>query len=508
MVLEEALREIERLKAENESLRAELYAERAEKEKALLALLHEREKRKIAYARQFLPRTEKSSAVVINEAEEILAEEARKPSTKGPRRRKFEGIDFERYVTETRVLRPDSLECPECGKTLVKIGEKARYQIEADPINVRVIKLVKETYKCPDCNKRDNRVYCPASEEAFPGTPLTPSLAAYLAYHKYELGVPFHHLERHFSGTLGIPLSKQTMAGWMAMAAERLGPVYERMKSDLLATPTRVIHADETTLTLSKRADPSRKRSYVFVYASSFYDERQIHIYEFNETREMDPESNYLGGFEGWVECDDYAGYDRLRKSRPKVRLQRCWAHARRKFADIVKGMPQKARPKSVAYAIMSEMDGLFEIEGKAHESKLFGKALIDVRKREEAPIIDRIKALVFGTEAKRGSALEGALNYVRKVWDDLLPYLSEPYLELSNNLAERCVKPFVVARKAFQTSGSEAGARHTVALFSIIRTAIINGLDPYRYLEYALENVGKKQIEDILPYSKNLKLD
>jgi hypothetical protein len=370
-----------------------------------------------------------------------------------------------------------------------------------------VIKLVKETYKCPGCNKRSGRVYCPTSEEAFPGTPLTPSMAAYLAYHKYELGVPFHHLERHFSGTLGIPISKQCMADWTAMTAERLGPVYERMKSDLLATPTKVIHADETALTLSKRADPSRKKSYVFVYASSFYDERQIHIYEFNETREIDPESSFLRDFAGWVECDDYAGYDRLRRSRPEVRLQRCWAHARRKFADIVKGMPQKARPKSVAFAVMSEMDRLFEIEGKAHDGKVFGRALIELREREEKPIIDRVKALVFGTEAKRGSALEGALSYVRKIWDDLLPYLSEPYLELSNNLAERCVKPFVVARKAFQTSGSEAGARHTVALFSIIRTAIINGLDPYRYLEYALENVGRKPIGGILPYSKDLEI-
>ena len=506
MELEEALREIERLRAENESLRAELYAERAEKEKALLALLHEREKRKIAYARQFLPRTERSSAVVINEAEEIIAEAAKK-APRGPRRRKFEGIDFERYVTETRVLRPDSLTCPECGKALVKIGEKVRYQIEADPVNVRVIKLVKETYKCPDCNKRGNKVHCPVSSEAFPGTPLTPSLAAYLAYHKYELGVPFHHLERHFSGTLGIPISKQCMADWMAMAAERLGPVYERMKSDLLATPTGVIHADETTLTLSKRADPARRKSYVFVYASSFYDERQIHVYEFNETREIDPESSYLGDFGGWVECDDYAGYDRLRRSRPGVRLQRCWAHARRKFADIVKGMPRNARPRSVAFAVMSEMDRLFEIEGKAHDGKVFGRALMAVREREERPIVERIKALVFGTEAKRGSALEGALKYVRKIWDDLLPYLSEPYLELSNNLAERCVKPFVVARKVFQTSGSEAGARHTVRLFSIIRTAIINGLDPYRYLEYALENVGRKPIEAILPYSKDLEI-
>ena len=65
------------------------------------------------------------------------------------------------------------------------------------------------------------------------------------------------------------------------------------------------------------------------------------------------------------------------------------------------------------------------------------------------------------------------------------------PYLELSNNLTERCVKPFV------------AGVR----LFLIIRTAITNGLDPYRYLEYALENVGRKPIEAILPYSKDLEI-
>ena len=95
--------------------------------------------------------------------------------------------------------------------------------------------------------------------------------------------------------------------------------------------------------------------------------------------------------------------------------------------------------------------------------------------------------------------------KFSKKVWDDLLPYLDEPYLELSNNLAERCVKPFVVNRKIFQTSGSEAGAIYTVKLFSIIRTAIINRLDPYRYIKYVLENIKDKPIDDLLPYSKEV---
>ena len=95
--------------------------------------------------------------------------------------------------------------------------------------------------------------------------------------------------------------------------------------------------------------------------------------------------------------------------------------------------------------------------------------------------------------------------KFSKKVWDELLPYLDNEYLKLSNNLAERCVKPFVVNRKVFQTSGSEAGAIYTVKLFSIIRTSIINGLDPYRYIKYVLENIKDKPIDNLLPYSKEV---
>lgn len=501
MNLEEALKRIKELEEENNNLKAELYNERKEKEKALLALMHQKEKKTIAYVRQFVPKTERTNKVVINEVEEIIKEDKKS----SPRKKKFEDIDFEKYVSNVIVLKPDILVCPTCGEDLVKIGEKVRYQIDADPINVKVTKIIKETYKCPDCNKKDNKVYYPLVNEVFDGSILTPGFAAYLAYHKYELGIPFNHLEKHFSNTLGIPISKSNMADYMAKTAEVLTPIYERMKSDLLRNNTKVIHADETTLTLSKQVNPDRKKSYVFVYASSFYDDKQIHIYEFNETRVIDPEASYLKDFAGYIECDDYSGYDKLRKSKLNIKLQRCWTHARRKYMDIIKAMPKEARNKSIAFKIITKMDLLFKIEEKAHKEKIFGKKLVDLRHNEELPIINEIHDLVFNYTPKQGSAFEGAINYTKKVWDDLLPYLDEPYLELSNNLAERCVKPFVINRKVFQTSGSEAGAIYTVKLFSIIRTAIINGLDPYRYIKYVLENIKDKPIDDLLPYSKEI---
>lgn len=501
MNLEEALKYIKELEEKNKNLEAELYNERKEKEKLLLALMHQKEKKTIAYVRQFVPKTEKTNKVVINEVEEIIKED----KVAAPRKKKFEDIDFEKYVSDVVVLKPDVLSCPTCGKDLVKIGEKVRYQIDADPINVKVTKIIKETYKCPDCNKKDNKVYYPLVNEVFDGSILTPGFAAYLAYHKYELGIPFNHLEKHFTNTLGIPISKSNMADYMAKTAEVLTPIYERMKSDLLRNNTKVIHADETTLTLSKQVNLDRKKSYVFVYASSFYDNKQIHIYEFNETRAIDPESSYLKDFDGYVICDDYHGYDKLRKNKENIKLQRCWAHARRKYMDIIKAMPQEIRKKSIAFNIVSKIDKLFKIEEKAHKDKTFGKKLVDLRHNEELPIINEIHDLVFNYTPKQGSAFEGAINYTKKVWDDLLPYLDNEYLELSNNLAERCVKPFVVNRKVFQTSGSEAGAIYTVKLFSIIRTAIINGLDPYRYIKYVLENIKDKPIDDLLPYSKEV---
>lgn len=501
MNLEEALKRIKELEEENNKLKAELFNERKEKEKALLALIHQKEKKTIAYVRQFVPKTEKTNKVIINEVEEIIREDKKA----SPRKKKFEDIDFEKYVTDVIVLKPDTLICPTCGKNLFKVGEKVRYQIDADPINVRVTRIVKETYKCPDCNKKDNKVYYPIVNEVFDGSILTPGFAAYLAYHKYELGIPFNHLEKHFANTLGIPISKSNMADYMAKTAEVLTPIYVRMKSDLLTNKSKVIHADETTLTLSKQVNPDRKKSYVFVYASSFYDDKQIHIYEFNESRTIDPESSYLKDFDGYIECDDYAGYDKLRKSKSRIKLQRCWAHARRKYMDILKAMPKEIRSKSIAYNIVSKMDKLFKIEEKAHKNKIFGQELIDLRHEDELPIINQIHDLVFNYNPKQGSAFEGAINYTKKVWNDLLPYLDEPYLELSNNLAERCVKPFVINRKVFQTSGSEGGAIYTVKLFSIIRTAIINGLDPYRYIKYVLENIKSRSIDDLLPYSKEM---
>ena len=80
---------------------------------------------------------------------------------------------------------------------------------------------------------------------------------------------------------------------------------------------------------------------------------------------------------------------------------------------------------------------------------------------------------------------------------------MDDGHVELTNNTAERAVKPFVIQRKIFQTSGSYDGARCTGIIFSIIRTALINCLNVEQYLNYVLQNINSFPVEKLLPYSK-----
>lgn len=509
MNLQEALQENERLRQQNKILKDENETQKSlifDLNKKLNQIMKEKanvtEKYQIERIKTFIPKTEVMTPVVINETEQTLREtKARK--AKSPH---FPTIDFERHVTEVVYEQPDYSDCPHCGESLVVASEKVRYVVESIPATLKVTKIIKQSCKCPRCNGKDNTLYYPLSKAAFPGSVLTPSFAAYIAYHKYELGIPFEHLSRHINETLQIDVSKQNLATYMAKTANLLRPLFERMKSDLLHTSTKVIYADETTLSVSKRpeADQERKKSYVYVYATSYYD-AQIAIYDFHESRSIDQTAKWLKDYEGIVVCDDYAGYTKLQKTNPKLRLQRCFAHVRRRFVDIVKALPEAKKQEGHAFKILSVIGKLFHSEAIYREKKLLPSEIVRRRNEDHPRILKELEDLIFGCEYKSNSAIEQAVAYTKKVWPELSTYLTSGYVEISNNIAERAVKPFVINRKVFMTAGSYDGARYSTLLFSIIRTARINDLNVSKYLEYILDNIHKKPMDDLLPYSPNI---
>ena len=127
-------------------------------------------------------------------------------------------------------------------------------------------------------------------------------------------------------------------------------------------------------------------------------------------------------------------------------------------------------------------------------------------RKEDQLCIKDRLHQLIFNNEYQKNTSLYNAITYVKGIWNDLWTYLDNGFIEPDNNACERAVKPFVVQRKVFQTSGSNAGAEYTTKLFSIIQTALDNKLDLSNYLTYILENSYNLSPEKLVPYSKEMK--
>lgn len=398
--------------------------------------------------------------------------------------------------------------CPKCGATLVEASNKIRYVVEVIPSKIKVIKLIKKSYKCPNCNKEDNKIYYPLSNEIFNGSVLTPSLATYILYHKYELGIPFEHLAKHISKSVGFEINKQNLANYTAKANQILSKIFVKMKEDLLNNSSKVIHSDETTLVVSNKPseDKSRKKSYVYVYTSSYYDKNQIRIYDFHESRSIDNTTKWLAKYNGYIICDNFSGYNKLKKENQNIKLQKCWSHVRRRYADIVKNLPQNKRKESKAFQILVEISKLFDLEKEYRKLKLTPNQIAIKRQADMSSIKDKIYDLVFNCNPHPSSKLCEAINYTKECWDDLFTYFEDGHVEMTNNTAERAVKPFVIQRKVFQTSGSYAGASITTKLFSIIQTTLINGINVEKYLNYVFENINKEPIENLLPYSTNIK--
>lgn len=502
MTKEEMLKRIQELENELEKTKVELYETNKKLNEALVKIANYQEKYDIERTRRFIPKGEKLNSIIINETEEIIKEEKKERKTNKGKKYNKKKFDYEKYVVETRVINPEEKNCDVCGSTLVDVSEKVRYAVEVIPSQIKVIKLIKKTKKCPNCNKENKKLYYPLSD-ALGGSILTPSLASFIAYHKYELGIPFEHLASHITNSIGFEINKQNLANYMSKIALLLEPIFHKMKEDLLNNESKVIHSDETTLVISKpENETNRKKSYVYVYTSSFYDSKQIRIYEFHESRSIDITKDWLVNFKGVIVCDDFEGYNKLAKENTNIKLQKCWAHVRRRFVDILKNLNEKEKRNSLSFKILNEIEKLFNLEKGYKKNKFVPSQIVEKRNKDFIEIKEELYDLVFNCNPIPNSSFEKAINYTKDCWNDLFTLLNNGYVELSNNTAERAVKPFVIQRKVFQTSGSYAGARYTTILFSIIQTCKINNINVEKYLEYVLSNIDNESIDKLLPYS------
>lgn len=434
-------------------------------------------------------------AYLFNEAEAWDAdsvEPAKKAEKKKPRKRRSGSIDdVIPEGTPVEVVEhplPESERvCSVCGSELVEIGVEIHRSLQMKPAEFWVREDRYPTYACKNCEKETGEaivVPTPMEPAMIPGSFASPSAIAHLAVQKYVMYSPLYRLEQEFERQ-GLKLSRQTMSNWLLKAAEDwLQPIYDVLHQQLRREA--VLHGDETTLqVLHEQGKSAASKSYMWLYRTSGNAEKPIVLYDYQPNRKAENAEKFLEGFSGWLHADGYQGYHKLPEN---IRVVGCWAHARRKFDEALTAVPKEQQSASKPAEALCYFAKLFKLEQDF--AALTAEERYAKRLEQEKPVLEALLAWANETSAGTApkSALGKALHYLLEQWPYLVRYLEDGRLELSNNRAERSIKPFVMGRKNFLFCNTPGGAQSSAVLYSLIETAKETGLDPYRYLRWVLE--------------------
>ncbi len=394
--------------------------------------------------------------------------------------------------------------CPECGEALHIMGKEIRRELKLIPATAVIVEHIKHVYACRECEKNSCSVpiiKAPVDNPIIKGSFASPEAVAHIMTQKFVMGAPLYRQEQEFNRN-GILLSRQTLSNWLIRCtADWLKPIYEKLHEQLCARE--VLHADETTLqVLHEPGKTVQSKSYMWLYRTSGDTNMPIVLYDYQPDRSGKRPAAFLKGFKGYLHTDGYAGYHSYLLE--DVVVVGCWAHARRKFDEALKGLAEKDREGSLAQKGKRYCDRLFKIEKRLKDISLQNRH--KERQEQARPVLDEFLAWLKAIRPVPKSGIGKAVFYVLGQWQYLERYLMDGRLEISNNRAERSIKPFIIDRKNFLFANTVRGAESSAVMFSIIETAKENLLNPYAYLTYifqAAPNLDMKdpeQLKTLLP--------
>ena len=218
---------------------------------------------------------------------------------------------------------------------------------------------------------------------------------------------------------------------------------------------------------------------------------------------------NFWHDYKGYIQTDDFSGYDHL-DQKPGIVHLGCWAHARRKFVKVAtvrkKHRSKRVNPKSLADQALDYIGKLYRIEKDARRQELDADQIYRLRQEKAKPLLDQFKDWLEASKplTPPKGLLGQAISYTLANWEKLIIYIEDGRLRPDNNLVENAIRPFVVGRKNWLFAGSPDGARASATFFSLIETAKANGLEPYAYLRYIFEKLplakSDQDLKDLLP--------
>lgn len=386
------------------------------------------------------------------------------------------------------------------------IGTEDHEQLDVIPAQVKVNKHRRQKYVCPCCEQY--HVTASKPKQPIEKSIASPGFLAYVATQKYCDALPLYRQSEIFKRA-GIDLDRTNLANWMVRAGQLVQPLINLLQDRLLAQP--VLHLDETTVQVLKEpGKAAQSQSYMWVMGH--FGEQAAVLFRYAPTRSQSVPLELLTNDVNAIMVDGYEGYERACAHYGITRLG-CWAHARRKLVDAQKLHRSAGRKKGKtgkADQRVAFIRKLYAIETKLKTEPPDKR--YDIRQQQAKPIIDKLRQRLEKSlpSVPPPTAIGKTLHYLHNQSDRLVRYLDDGAYPTDNNRAENAIRPFTVGRKNWLFANSQAGAKASANLYSLIETAKANGLNPYEYLNLVFEELPNAQsvedVEKLLPWRANVK--
>jgi len=378
------------------------------------------------------------------------------------------------------------------GEVFEPIGFETREELNVIPQEVNVLVHKQMKYAVKGLEELGIRM-ATAPAHILPKSLASPGLLAHIAQAKYQYHLPLYRQEQIWK-ELEVDLPRASPSRWMLKIGQKLQPLVDLLFKSIKATG--YIHADETAVTILKNKNTGENayKGFMWVYTN---DEGSI--YDFRNSRAGSHPLEMLNDFEGILQVDGYSGYNTISKN-PKIIEVGCMAHLRRKFMDIKKADGPKVKMPVVDH-VLKEIQALYKLESEAKENKLTQEAVYKIRQTESKPILEKLHKYLIDIKPKTPpkGLLGRAITYALNQWAYVIRYLDHGRVDIDNNAAERCVKPFAIGRKNWLFSGSTESAKASGNIFSLIESAKLHELKVFDYLKYVFEQLPMADTDEKL---------